>query len=389
MFAPLVSGLGAIVLWAACIGSAGAQPQGEPAWRIHSAIDGDRRPSLCVNRDNVNVLATVVARAAEARGANDGAKSARLLQIATQLEGEICFRPAAEDIVILRCKVAQRVVGGTNIAVVKLSALIRAEASKGEQPFFAWTNAGIDESGGDTADAQSATGKWCAEQVAEEPFSVTPDLILRAQQRLYDLGLRISQINGLLTGETVQSLIEFQKWANLPPTGQLTKQTLDKVNATPTPSAWVSYAFDGYGNYAAQTGVTRRGTEIDVIRQLQRRTRGDFKLSSAPGPNCIALAATRYTERGRRSRTTFTQAFTSAGDSVEAAGKNALEFCEREKGGGRCDVRHTLCAGGGAQAERYDRNNPPVGAPPRFDSQNLPNNTPRFDPKNPSINSVR
>ena len=61
---------------------------------------------------------------------------------------------------------------------------------------------------------------------------------------------------------------------------------------------------------------------------------------------------TRYVERGRRSRTRFTQAFTSVGDTVDNAGRNAVNFCERDKGGGECELRYILCATGEDDALR-------------------------------------
>ena len=57
------------------------------------------------------------------------------------------------------------------------------------------------------------------------------------QQRFYDFGFGIKQIDGRLSNETVQGLIAFQKWAGLPETGQLTKLTLQKIDATEAPPA--------------------------------------------------------------------------------------------------------------------------------------------------------
>lgn len=392
MSAPAVRLLVAVIASVACIEVTAAQAQSEPTWRLHAALEGDRRLSLCKDRDSVNLLVAILARAFDARAGNDGEKAGRLMEIAARLQGEICTRPAADDIVILRCKLGQRDIAGTTVSTVKLSAVVRADASKGEQPFFAWTYATIDESGGSAADAQSANSRWCAGDAgADEPLSPAPDLVLRVQQRLYDFGLRIAQFNGQLTADTVQGLMAFQKWANLPPTGQLTKQTVQKISTTPAPAAWVSFAFDGSGNFGAETGATRRGAEIEAVKRLQRRSRGDYKLSSVPSPNCIAFAITRYSERGRR-RTTFTQAFTSAGGSIADASQSVLAFCDREKGGGSCEIRHALCADGtDGQPSRFDKESIPANAPaPRFDPGSLPLNSQapdlRFDPKVPAAN---
>ncbi len=166
------------------------------------------------------------------------------------------------------------------LSAIRLSAFLRTEASKGEQPFFGWTFADIDDTGAATDDAKSATARWCSsDQVAEGAVAVTPDIVLQVQQRLYDFGLRMPDINGQLTHDTAQALILFQKWANLPANGLLNKQTLERIATTPAPTPWVSIAFDGSGNFGAQTGVTRRSTEMAAIQQLQRRNR-DAAISS-------------------------------------------------------------------------------------------------------------
>ena len=109
-------------------------------------------------------------------------------------------------------------------------------------------------------------------------------------------------------------------------------------------------------------------------------------------PSCLGFAVTRYTERGRRGRTNFTQAFTSAGDSIEVAARNAWDYCEREKGGSQCQIRYALCADGtgGGQNSRIDPGTIPVNAPqPRFDPGGVPANSPppRSDPKVPAANA--
>ncbi len=355
-----------------------AHAQNEPVWRVHNTLEADR-PLLCKDASSVNLVVSILSRALEARSEKEIEKSDRLADIAGRLQAEICRRPAADDIVILRCKLAQDSTG--RISTVKLSAVIRSEASKGEQPVYAWTYAKIDSGSADT-EAQDATAKWCAsEKGSDEILSPTPDLVLRVQQRLYDFGLQIPQINGQLTAETVQGLIEFQKFAKLPPTGQLTKQTVDKIVSMAAPSAWVSVAFNGAGNFGVEIGATRRGAEIEAVKKLQRRSRGDYKLSSTSAPNCIAFATTGYTERDRRRRTTFTQAFTSVGNSAAAATQAVLNYCENEKGGGTCEVRQAVCADGSG---RYDRDAIPANSPA---PQNQ-NPAPRFDPKNIPLNSA-
>lgn len=412
-----VSRLAAAALLVTTVGGTAASAQ--IALRLHESIAAPQRPLLCADRDSASLIMPVMARAADARAGRDADKSQRLTEIATRLQGEVCRKPADNDVVILRCRLSQVDAGGSPVALVKVSALIQSEAAKGEQPFYAVTNARVDDAAAGPA-TQEANARWCGSERAtrqirveerdgsggaattsparDEPFAATPDIILRVQQRLFDFGLRTENFDGNLNQETVRNLTQFQKFASLNPDGTLTRATLDKLMTTPAPSPWVTIAFDGFGNFVVETGRTRRDTELTALERLQRRSGRDLKVSSVAAPNCLGFAVTRYSERGRRQRTNFTQAFTSAGDSADAAARNAWDFCEREKGGGECQVRYAMCAdGSGPQASRNDPGNIPVNAPnpnPRFNPAEMPTNAPlpntqapRFDPNSLSINS--
>ncbi|MBI3433938.1 MAG: peptidoglycan-binding protein [Proteobacteria bacterium] len=361
--------------------------------RLHAALEGDDRPFLCADRATVGLVVAVLARAIEARAAGDADKAQRVFELAARLQAEICTRPAADDIVILRCKLDQRDIAGTNVTLAKISAVMRAQTSKGEQPFFAWTYRGIEGGAASAEDAAKAQARWCADGGGDdETVRPSPDLVLRIQHRLYDFGLHVPRISGELTPETSQALTDFQKWAGLPATGQLTKATVLKIDATPAPSSWAAIAFDGFGNYSVISGPTRRSSEADAADKLRRRSRADFKIASVASPRCIAIATTRYRERtGRRRTTTYTQAFTSIGDSANSAEENVLAYCGRQKGGGECVARESICAvAAGAGPDRFDNKNIPVNAePPRFNREVPAVNAapPRFDPKNIPANT--
>jgi hypothetical protein len=412
-----VARLAVAALLSAITGGTAAQAQ--TSLKLHDSIPAPQRPLLCADRDSANLIIPVMARAADARAGRDSDKSQRLTEIATRLQGEMCRKVADSDVVILRCKLGQVDAGGSSVALVKVSALIQSEAAKGEQPFYAVTDLRIDDAAAGPA-TQEAQARWCGNERATrqirveerdasggttpparesaEPFNATPDIVLRVQQRLFDFGLKMENLDGNLSQETLNNLGQFQKFAGLPANGQLTRPTIEKLMTTPAPSPWVTIAFDGFGNFAAETGRTRRDTELAAIERVQRRSGRDLKISSVAAPNCLGFAMTRYTERGRRQRTNFTQAFTSAGGSADLAARNAFDYCEREKGGGQCQVRYTLCAdgsSGGGQTSRNDPGNIPANAPrPRFDPKDVPVGAPppgaqgpRFDPKVPAANA--
>ncbi|PWT92128.1 MAG: hypothetical protein C5B56_02760 [Proteobacteria bacterium] len=372
-----------------------ARAQSDTEWPLHTALEGERRPFLCKGRDSVGVIVDIMAQAFGFQD-KDADKAKRILEIASRLQGELCTRPTKDDIVILRCNLAQRDTASAKISTVKVSAVLRAEPSKGEQPFYAWTYRNITSNSGDPAEARSASSRWCSESDdGDEAVNPTSDVVITAQTKMYDLGMRVTQINGAMTPEMTQLLVDFQKWAGLPPTGQLTKRTMQALSTVTLPSAWVALAFDGNGNFGSDTGATRRGAEASALEKLQRVSRSSYKISSIAGA-CIAIATTRYVDR--RQRTTFTQAFTSAGPSSAAAKENVMAYCEREKDGGNCELRHALCATQSQeQVKRYDKNSIPVNAQPpnqRFNPSNIPANSPnpnpstRYVPENPPLNTL-
>jgi peptidoglycan hydrolase-like protein with peptidoglycan-binding domain len=364
-----------------------ALAESRPVWQLHKAIEGDERPFLCKDPEAANLIVAVLQRALEVKA--DAGKSKRLLEIAAKLESEICFKPTADDIVILRCTLDQKSFGSVPVSLVKLSALLRSDASAGEQAFYAWTYATI-EAGSAGASADEANKRWCTEEtVADAPVEITPNLVLRVQQRFFDFGFNMPQIDGRLNPETVQAVIDFQSWAGLPPTGQLTRLTVDKIDATDAPTPWVALAFTGAGNHSLAKAATRRGAEADAVKGLGRRAR-DYRLAAVPAPSCIAFATTQYGSRRRR----YTQAFSSAGESQGAASQSVLDYCGREKGGGTCRVRDAACAGTTTKPEpRYDPDNMSVNS--RFDPDNIsanaappPSAGKRFNPKNIPLNSA-
>jgi peptidoglycan hydrolase-like protein with peptidoglycan-binding domain len=373
----------------------GAKAESAGAWRLHGTLDGDARPLLCKDPETANLVVDVLGRAIEARAAGDADKARSLFEVAAKLEAAICLKPAADDIVILRCNLGDKSFGNTRISLAKISALLKSDSSAGEQPFYAWTYAAI-EPAADGASVEDADKRWCKDEVAADALlELTPDLIQRVQQRFYDFGFGIKQIDGRLNNETVQGLVAFQKWAGLPETGQLTKLTLQKIDATEAPPAWAALVFDGLGNHSMITGNTRRAAEADAIGLYRKKWRGDYNVAAVPAPNCVAISTTRHRTRRR----TFTQAFTSMGDSAGEASQNSLAYCNREKGGGTCQARDAICAAGGTTPPaRYDRGNisinaaPPQsdGKPKRYDPDNISANSAapkRFDSGNISINA--
>ena len=318
--------------------------------------------------ETANLVVDVLGRAIEAKAGGDADKAKILFEVAAKLESEICLKPAADDIVILRCNLGDKKFGDTRISLAKISALMKSNSSAGEQPFYAWTYAAI-EPAADGSTAQDADKKWCAEETAADaPLEPTPDLLQRVQQRFHDFGFGIKQIDGRLSNETVQGLLAFQKWAGLPETGQLTKLTLQKIDTTEAPPAWATLVFDGLGNHSMVNGDTRRAAEADAVSAFRKKWRGDFNVASVPAPHCVAISTTRYKTRRR----TFTQAFTSMGDTADEASQNSLDYCNREKGGGTCQTRDAICAAGGtAPPPRYDRGNISVNAAPRSPAAGL------------------
>lgn len=128
-------------------------------WRLHATIEGER-PFLCKDADSIGMVVDIAARAQEARARRDTEKAERLLDLASRLQGEICRRPSPDDVIVLRCRVQSRTIAGVAISTVKVSALLRAEPSLGEQPFFAW-KAGEIEDASPGEETTKANSRWC------------------------------------------------------------------------------------------------------------------------------------------------------------------------------------------------------------------------------------
>lgn len=352
----------------------------DPAWTLHTRLEGDSTPSLCKDTDSVELVVAVLARAIAAQAAAGDDKAKRLFALAAKLQDEICLRPAEDDIVILRCNLEQRQIGKSAISLVKVSALLHSDVSAGEQPFYAWTYAKIADSDAGNADAKAADNKWCGEKpaVADAALDPTPDLIQRIQERLYDFGLYMPQIDGTLNQDTTKALILFQKWADLPPTGQLTKRTVEKIDATNAPDSWIAAAYDAFGKNVMLEGATRRVAEEKAADALRRKSKGNYKVLSAAYPDCLALSTTSY----KRRRTTYGETFAILGSSEPEAESKALNYCNTQKGGGTCKLTASLCPAGTSQP-RYDPENIPANSPaPDASSE------PRYDPNNISINAA-
>ena len=353
-----------------------AGARAEPALHLHTRLEGDNTPSLCKDNRSVGLIVDVLTRAIAAKADSDSEKAKRLFEIAADLQDEICLRSGKEDIVILRCDLDQRQIGNSNVSLIKMSALLHSDVSAGEQPFYGWTYAQISGSDNKDTDAQEADKKWCGEQTeADATIEATPDVIQRIQSRLYDFGFYVPRIDGTLNQETTQALMDFQKWADLPATGQPTKLTVEKIDSTTAPSAWLSMAYEAFGKYVMVEGATRRVAEETAADALRRKSKNEYKVLSAAYPGCLALSTTSYKHR----RTTYGEAFVSLGSSDSEAKSNALDNCNRQKSGGTCEVRASLCPAG--------------GTPLRYDPENIPNNSPapsasqpRYDPEDISIN---
>jgi peptidoglycan hydrolase-like protein with peptidoglycan-binding domain len=367
--------------------------QSEPLLRLHSELEASARPALlCRDRESLGLIVSILARGADARARQETERADRIADLALRLQGEICQRPAAEDILILRCKIDDRSVAGLGIALLKISAVLRSEASRGEQPFFAWTNRTVAPLDTSNTETQAAEKQWCADAArTEEVVQLGPDVIQRIQRKLYEVGLNITQVDGQLNAETGQAVFAFQKWAGLPPTGQLTDATVQKITAMTAPSPWVAVAFDGRGRFGSVGGSpSRQAAETEAVQQFRRKSRGAYKMSAAASPSCIALATTQYIERQGRRRVSWTQAFVSIGGSLPEARSNVIGYCDREKGGGTCRIKEERCAD--AETARFDPKDIPVNArPPRFNPSDIPANSPpppRFNSGSPPVNAA-
>src|SRR5690349_9395338 len=67
-------------------------PGGDNTVRINAAMEGDKLPFLCRDRDSVGLITPVVSRAQDARVKGEHDKAQGLMEVAARLQGEICLR---------------------------------------------------------------------------------------------------------------------------------------------------------------------------------------------------------------------------------------------------------------------------------------------------------
>ena len=137
--------IGAVIL---ALAICGAEAETAGTWRLHGTLEGDARPLLCKDPETANLVVEVLGRAIQARAGGDADKAKSLFEVAAKLESEICLKPAADDIVILRCNLGDKSFGDTRISLAKISAPVKSNSSAGEQPFYAWTYATIEPAAG-------------------------------------------------------------------------------------------------------------------------------------------------------------------------------------------------------------------------------------------------
>ena len=140
----------------------------------------------------------------------------------------------------MRCNLGQKSFSNTAITLAKVSALLRSNTSAGEQPFYAWTYATVAGNDGDVAAAEEADKR---NGVPRKPcrtshFEPTPDIVQRVQQRLYDFGLNIPQIDGRLNSETTQAVNQVPEMGGLVGDWTIDKTYRGESDSTPAPSAW-------------------------------------------------------------------------------------------------------------------------------------------------------
>lgn len=363
-----------LVLAAAIAGAPVGGAMAQEALQKHAALVGDRRPALCSSKEVVALVLSVIERAAENKARGRADKARNLYEIAARLQGELCDKPGPDDAVFVRCDLGRHDLSGAGVTLLKVTAVLKSEITKGEQTFFSWSYAPVAASSGDATEAASLDRRWCTDEQPDKPIALTPDRILQVQSRLYDFGADVGPINGQLTPETLRAISAFQRWVNLPVTGELSEQTFARINSQEAPKAWATIAFDGAGNYGLGRATTRRVGEVEAVQRLRQRSNNDYKLSTTAGDSCIAIATTRWTGRSNGQRTVFTQAYTIVAESAAKARSNVVAYCEQHKGGGTCQIRDAVCA----------------GEPTRVDPSTLPVNSslqPREDRRAPSINS--
>lgn len=171
-----------------------------------------------------------------------------------------------------------------------------------------------------------------APEFRNAPGSVTPvahttSVVAEVQERLFNLNYNPGPINGRMDQATIGAITRFQQNFSLPQTGQIDEGFLKTLRDVKIPSEWAALAFHARGAYSAVwLRPSRRLAEQEALSECQRRARGDCKVSTASGSQCIGLAGAGG--RSRRQRNFGGFAYIAA--NLNDARGQVIEFCQRE-----------------------------------------------------------
>jgi hypothetical protein len=176
------------------------------------------------------------------------------------------------------------------------------------------------------------------------PVAHTTSQVAEVQERLFNLNYNPGPINGRMDQATIAAITRFQQHFSLPQTGQIDEGFLRTLRDVRIPTEWAALAFHARGAYSAVwLRPSRRQAEQEAMAECRRRARGECKLATAAGAQCIGLANAGGRSRRRRSF----GAFSWLAVNLNEARGQVIEYCQRESPyPDSCEVRTAICADG-------------------------------------------
>ena len=172
-------------------------------------------------------------------------------------------------------------------------------------------------------------------------------VIREVQERLYGLNYSIKTINGQLSKETRDAIMQWQEVTQRPRTGDMNAADLAYLRSAPAITTWGAIAFEAAGAYGiVWNRPSRQDAENDAVTECRKHAAANAKDCEAFtmfNTQCGALSWYSGYSGGRK----HWGSFVVRRGTIEEARTAVMSECQRQaKAPQGCQIRVVFCANG-------------------------------------------
>lgn len=172
-------------------------------------------------------------------------------------------------------------------------------------------------------------------------------IIREVQERLYSLNYNIKVMNGQLSKETRDAIIQWQEVTRRPQTGDMNADDLQYLRSAPPVTTWGAIAFEAAGAYGIVWNRTsRQDAENDALAECRKHAAANAKNCdpfTLGDSQCGAMSWYSGYSGGRR----HWGSFVVRRGTIEQARTDVMSECQRQaKAPQGCQIRVAFCANG-------------------------------------------